>query len=233
MQQDAAETRRRAEALAKGESLSLDGAPPNIDPQLDIDTGQGFSLEALTITAERARQEIAAWPLRKQQAADASFVSRPAEEQLEPEPEQIMQKAPAQPAQRTQRQVSMTNQSKFSPPKPAAKKPQVPWYPRRNNGVSIELTDCVIVNVPEVEADPQGRITQALFAELLNMRDALDEMSGGSDVEARLARLESILSEQKIGMKAKVLAAKDQVLEMQAKGMSPDEIVRMLSSEGV
>ena len=36
-----------------------------------------FSLEALAATAERARQEIATWPLRKQQAATASFVTQP------------------------------------------------------------------------------------------------------------------------------------------------------------
>jgi hypothetical protein len=36
-----------------------------------------FDLEALLRSAERAKQEIALWPMWKQQVAATSFVSRP------------------------------------------------------------------------------------------------------------------------------------------------------------
>lgn len=49
-----------------------------------------FDLQALRVAGEKAQEEIASWPLWKQQAAAASFVSRRSGER---EPEQWVEPA--------------------------------------------------------------------------------------------------------------------------------------------
>ena len=155
-----------------------------------------------------------------------------------------MRQPPQAPSQGIDRGQASGNQfERRSDPSPT-RKVEIPWFPIRGKGVSIELNNSIIKNLPEkgmtAEGDAAARVVLALFDEILCLRETVRNLenfikSGGAggdpELQHRVYKLEMVLFEQRRSMTSRARAVREQVEILQAKGLSPDEIIQSLQDQ--
>jgi len=130
-------------------------------------------------------------------------------------------------------------------PAPAPNKTVVRWHPGRNSKIQIELTDCIIVGIPDDiagEPDPQAKVVAALFSEILSLSQRISALEsqgagGGIDprmigeIQTRLRGLEGVLYEQRGAMQQRARSVKEQIKMFMEQGKSPEEILAALEQQ--
>lgn len=139
-------------------------------------------------------------------------------------------------------QAAAPNQFAAYTPQQDPDKEIVRWYPGRNSDIKIELTDCIIVGIPEQivsEPDPQAKVVLALFSEILALRARLQflEEGGGAaaqlppDLLQRLHRVEAATFEQANAMQQRARGVREQIEMLTQQGLSPEDVLAALQSQ--
>lgn len=133
--------------------------------------------------------------------------------------------------------------SRFAPAQQEVQKEIVYWHPARSGGVDVELADSIIRFVPTegmaAEGDPQAKVVLALLSEIVALQQqvlAMAQMAQNPQVDQGLAQrvysLEATLFEQRRALNTKARSVKEQIQMFAAQGMSADQIVANLQSQG-
>jgi len=209
------EARKRAGYAGVGEGISsaTDAAPPN---------------SRFSQTGDRPQQNPVESPVSGLSAEEV-LAGPPTQQQANPQP-------------------SDARFARYSDPEPV-KKDEVLWYPHRSGvgSVDVELDDTIIKNVPAggvaQESDASAKVTLALFAEILAVRDRVNDSSEGQsspaqeqlfgmvqDLSRRVYQLEATLFEQRQALGQKAKGVREIIEIAQSQGKTPDEVLQLLQS---
>ena len=218
--------------------------PPPLPPNADkIIAEQQAQVAAQVAEAQRRAQQGQPITGEPQAPAPSPIPGLSAEQVIAGYPQA---QPPGQPQVRQQGfgppQAAAPNQFAAYTPQQDPDKEVVRWYPGRNSDIKIELTDCIIVGIPEQifsEPDPQAKVVLALFSEILALRARLQflEEGGGAaaqlppDLLQRLHRVEAAVFEQANAMQQRARGVREQIEMLTQQGLSPEDVLAALQSQ--